>query len=364
MSASDTPPIYQDAENQGVLRTEDLRALASYYGLGRIRSLRVLNRGSGLHSKSVLQTDHGEYFLKYRSGKAAGSERIEEAHRVHRHLRRTGFPVPSLLVAPGSERTLFERNGAVYELTQFIHGTVYDRSRACTHSAGLMLARFHHAVAVMKPPNRCEVLSRPYHDETEVVSQLISAARQAVKRTQFTVSSDELEFLFDNLLSRYRAASCRAEEKGFFRWPRMIAHGDWHPGNLLFQSNSKVAAVLDLDSMRFEPRIADVANGLLQFSMQGGGNDPEDWPTEPDEERLTAFCKGYDDYNKTFMLSSPEIEVIPYLMIEALIAESLAPIASTGAFLNIAGDRFLRMVNRKIDWLMACADQIPPLLGE
>ena len=49
---------------------------------------------------------------------------------------------------------------------------------------------------------------------------------------------------------------------------------------------------------------------------------------------------------------APErLAVVRFLMIEALIAEAVAPIAATGSFGRIEGFRFLQMIGRKVKWL-------------
>ena len=53
-----------------------------------------------------------------------------------------------------------------------------------------------------------------------------------------------------------------------------------------------------------------------------------------------------------------EIRSVPSLMIEALIAEAVFPIAATGTFGRVEGLAFLMMVQRKIAWLNKHADRL------
>jgi len=124
-------------------------------------------------------------------------------------------------------------------------------------------------------------------------------------------------------------------------------HGDWHPGNVLFQSQF-VVAVLDFDSARIMPPVTDLANGALQFSIERGGRNLETWPDGCDLGRLRGFVAGYDEQQK---LSVAELQAVPWLMIEALIAESLGPIAATGRFAQLDGFAFLLTVARKVRWI-------------
>jgi len=64
--------------------------------------------------------------------------------------------------------------------------------------------------------------------------------------------------------------------------------------------------------------------------------------------RFKRFLRGYDE---VMLLSQAEIAAIPWLMIEALIAEAVFPIAATGQFGRMDGMAFLQMVTRKTKWL-------------
>jgi hypothetical protein len=61
------------------------------------------------------------------------------------------------------------------------------------------------------------------------------------------------------------------------------------------------------------------------------------------------------------LLSQAEIRTIPFLMIEALIAEAVFPVAATGSFGKVEGMPFLQMVQRKIHWLQKSYDRLVEL---
>jgi len=43
--------------------------------------------------------------------------------------------------------------------------------------------------------------------------------------------------------------------------------------------------------------------------------------------------------------------MIPWMMIEAMIAESSIPVANHGSFADLAGDAFMDLVWRKCEWV-------------
>ena len=86
----------------------------------------------------------------------------------------------------------------------------------------------------------------------------------------------------------------------------------------------------------------------------GGDEDVAKWPEYLDESRYKRFLRGYDSVYATspeLMLSVVEVQTIPWLMIEALIAEAVIPIANTGSFAKLEGAEFLKMVARKTAWI-------------
>jgi Ser/Thr protein kinase RdoA (MazF antagonist) len=144
-------------------------------------------------------------------------------------------------------------------------------------------------------------------------------------------------------------------------------HGDWHPGNTLYK-DGEIIAVIDFDSLRVSPRITDIANGVLQFSMKmGESEDVDSWPDSFRGHTIQSIVQAYDQFTVLPLMAS-ERSIIPALMVEALIVESAIPIHRTGTFGRIRGTSFLRMVERKLKWLEPRMERvievIQPSLGE
>jgi hypothetical protein len=96
----------------------------------------------------------------------------------------------------------------------------------------------------------------------------------------------------------------------------------------------------------------------LQFSIIGGDEDVAKWPDYCDESRFKRFLRGYDE---VMLLSQAELKAVPWLMIEALIAEAVFPIAQTGSFGRMEGLAFLIMVQKKVSWLQKNAQRLVDL---
>lgn len=331
-------------DREHLAASEAQEALA-HYELGALLSARELSRGSRRSPKLLIQTAAGTFLLKRRAARADRLERAAFSHELTRHLAERGLPVPRL-IATRDGRTLLELDQRLFEMYEYMAGEPYDASLSRTTSAGQMLARLHAAGADFQSGRAAPEHS--YHDLPAVRAGLNSIP--SVTSGHDSVIGREAELLAATqwLHERYDEAAAEANALGFGGWPRGVIHGDWHPGNLLF-SGPRVRAVLDLESARRAPRVVDVANGMLQFSIIRGGEDPLGWPAFFDEARARRFLLGYQT---EYPLPREQRSALPHLMLESLIAESVVPIAATGSFGRMPGFGVLMMVRRKVQWLL------------
>jgi Ser/Thr protein kinase RdoA (MazF antagonist) len=260
-------------------------------------------------------------------------------------LRRRSFPVPRILATRGGHKSVLVLNERTYELIEFVRGKGYDESLEQTMHVGRTLARFHRAVAEFR--SRWMPPGGGFHDNNTVRRGLNSIPTSAAGHDSVVGHEAELLGLVQELHERYDEAATEARRLVPDSLHARIIHGDWHPGNMLFRGR-KVCVVLDFDAARFAPRVNDVANGMLQFSILRGSGEPSEWPSFFDETRMRRFLMGYASREK---LSEQELRAIPHLMIESLIAESVMPIAMTGSFGGLPGFGVLQMVRRKVRWL-------------
>jgi len=323
----------------------ELTAVLRHYALGRIQRVEKQLKGSRRSPKAVVTTDKGRFLLKRRARGRDHPLKVAYAHAVQRYLFERGFPVPRLIPVRGGEDTMVILGDLIYEMFEFVPGHGYDGSLAATRDGGRVLARFHALLAQFE--SDWEPSRQGYHDNNTVRSNLNGIPAAIGKDDSVVGKESELLATVGRLFDAYEAAAERVDDAGFPDWPVQIVHADWHPGNMLFLKG-RVAAVIDYDSLHLLPPITDVANGALQFSILGGPIDPRQWPPELDEERFKQFLQGYD---AEIPLADDQMVVLPWLMIEALIAEAVMPIAATGSFGRLEGFRFLQMIMRKVNWL-------------
>lgn len=349
--STQSPP--REAPARATFEAGELAIVCSRYDIGVIEAVKEFRRGSGRAPKVVLKTDHGRYLLKRRTASRDTPARVAFTHAIQLHLAHRRFPLPRLIGTRTDGGTMLALGPYIYELFEFVAGNSYDGSLDATADAGRALGFFHRLLGSFQAGGYAPPVGS-YHSAPGLSDHFTAISSR--------LTSPEDASVIARISASYADATQRVDALGYPGWPLQIVHCDWHPGNMLFRG-SRVAAVIDYDTARRCPRIIDIANGALQFSMTMKGHDPLQWPEGLDEGRLKRFCRGYETV-KDCVISTAELEALPWLMIEALIVEAAVPIAATGSFAGLSGSAFLRMVDAKATWIRAHAARITSLLGE
>jgi homoserine kinase type II len=339
-------PIVDDVADWQRIESHELARVLSHYDLGVISSMRTYPRGSRRAPKLRISAERGEFLLKRRAPTRKDPLRVAFAHGMQLFLAEHEFPVPRLIGTRHDNNSMLQLDGWTYELFEFVEGRRHNRSTVQSKASGTTLGHLHRLLddheSEYEPP------SGTYH--AVEISGPLSQAPAAVVRVEPSANESGVVASCLTLREAYEESVERVTEFGYDQWAPSLLHGDWHPGNLLFREDA-IVAVLDFDSARQEPRIIDVANAALQFSMQmDHPDDPSSWPTALDAKRIRSLIQGYDVGAQT-SLRREEREVLPWLMMEALILESVIPIAANGRFARLPGAAFLEMVVKKVDWL-------------
>jgi aminoglycoside phosphotransferase (APT) family kinase protein len=343
MSASSTPEFEpMDLASVGRVEPErfgprELSEVCARYELGQVTSIREFRRGSPAAPKVVIEAARGKFLLKRRSPRTGDPFRVAFVHGIQLYLHAHGYPTPAIIGTRDDNNSILQRDGMVYELFRFVEGEPPSGRDGEVAAAGGALGRLHRLIAGHRPAWEGGATG------WRVGFDLEAALAAAVERVPETAEQ----------VARIRRPAAEAgaalDHSDLAARPMQIIHGDWHPGNLIMRDGA-VAAVLDFDSARYAPPLVELANGLLQFSMTRVGPDPAAWPYEPDEKRLILFWNAYsgEEPNRT---RTGDAELVPWLMIELLVAEAVRPIVETGRFGHLDAVTCLRMVDRKCAWL-------------
>ena len=326
--------------------SQELAQVLSHYDIGIIHELKPLAAGSRRAPKMVIASDQGKYLLKRRPKGKDDLFRVAFSHSVQVHLAEKNFAVTRLIETRDEKNTILQIDEHTYELFVFVSGIRYNGSAEATKDTGRQLAKFHLYTADFAEQNLTNTLKTSYHDSSNVRRQLKTIGSRKKDGLKLA-GGEEKSRVIDGLIILYNDSSIHVNELGFDSWDQQVIHGDWHPGNMLF-NESKLAAVLDFDSVKIAPAITDLANGMLQFSLVGNRPNPADWPAYLDQAKLIQFLDGY---REVIDLDKNKLDALLDMMIETIIAETVLPIAATGSFGHLSGFDFLKMIHRKAEWI-------------
>ena len=267
--------------------SQELDIVLCQYDIGLIKQTETLNVGNSGAPKKVVTTDRGRFLLKRRARGKDDVYHVAYSHIIQTYLAKKGFPVAGIVPTRDQNNTGIYMDNHVYELFNFVEGSRYDGSVEAVTDGGRNLALFHLKLSDFK--HSWKPLHRTFHDSPSVRRhlKLVIGSHKSSRH-----DGEDMRNIAEDLLNRYNRSSVSVNEVGFDSWPEQIVHGDWHPGNMLFDSQ-RVVAVLDFDSVKTAPVITDLANGVLQFSIVAGRPKPTEWPSYLDKNKLICFLAGY-----------------------------------------------------------------------
>lgn len=340
------------AHPRETFNSQELAVVLSNYDLGIVLNVTDFPRGSHAAPKAVVHTDRGRYLLKRRPRAEKDLFRVAFSHELQAYLASKNFPLPHLIGTRKDNVSMLKVGESIYEVFEFIEGGPYDGQHGSTYEAGKILGLYHKLVHEFE--SQYEPPRGHYHDAKTVYDAFSRVEEIVMKSPSAKGRGLEVTRTILELSQAYASAAQFVNDLGLNQWELQIVHSDWHPGNMIFR-DGHVVAVIDYDAARIRPRVTDVANGCLQFSLITGGRDLTTWVERADDERARRFLAGYDEIN---VLSQAELKSTPYLMQEALIAQAIPPILKTGTFAGLDAFAFLAVMLRKVRWLRAHADRI------
>ena len=118
-----------------------------------------------------------------------------------------------------------------------------------------MLGRFHLAAYSFSPPVSKDL---PRYDDPQIMREKLEKVRRTAKEEK----KEKIDFLI-NLTLRIEK---ELPNKLYYSLPHTYIHGDFHPVNLKFKEG-KVVGIFDFDWVSLQPRLRDIADGLLFFLL-------------------------------------------------------------------------------------------------
>ncbi len=314
--------------------SDEVTEILARYDIGSISSVRAYQRGSSRAPKALIESDQGEFLLKRRAPGRDDPTRIKFEHTVHRELRKAGYPVAEIMASKRSQSTAIRGRHGMYELFRFIrsnrcHGTISELE-AC----GAALSDFH---GILNDFEYSMPHKSGFHDVSRINRHMEKYSSRFSRRSRRVCNQ---------IRDCYTEAAHSVDSLGWSKWSTTIVHGDWHPGNVLFGEQSNVRVVLDFDNVRKEPRIVDIASGILHFGRYVTAlhkNEGSTWPVELHENSVKSFARGYASHATRSPVAT-ELAALPALIVEAIALETIPSLLREGRFGEHSANEFLPVV--------------------
>ncbi|MGJ8636618.1 MAG: phosphotransferase [Phycisphaerales bacterium] len=292
---------------------EEIMRVLEHYPIGTVQSVREMIAGSSEAPKAVIESERGKLMLKRRARGLEHASLVGFAHEVIIGCLGLGVCVPPLIGTAKDNNSMCQIGDRTYELFVFIEGTMFDQSLAHARQAGMLLGELHKAMDSVTTSFEATVESSVLNPERASAHQLTDETHRAVKRI--------LEYGLD---------SHRANAR-----PAAIVHGDWHPGNMIFEG-PEVVAICDFDNCRLGSRDRELAQAMVYLSMQRPttGSDQNAPNDKPSMDHLFEVWDGYCAMSP--VRASPRLiaGLLPAVLLDEALAS--APSQRGSALINVA----------------------------
>jgi homoserine kinase type II len=269
-----------------------------------------------------------QYVLR-RYQQSRSEQAIRSEHTALSHLHARDWPVATALACDGT--SVVEIDGARYALFQLLPG----RPRASASAAhyrmkGRLLARLHADLAACEMPQR-EGFGRLWELDITVAAQ----SPYATFNDLIFAFGQEQQGLARAMRAQKYAMLRELSTLGYGELPATLGHFDFQGDNLLFE-DGELSGLLDLDFIRLDARVADIA-----FSIAFDCRAPPAY-SEIEPGLVHAFVAGYAEHAR---LSDHEVQLIVPLARAAFVWNTTWWLAQWGAG---ARERALASVQRSL----------------
>ena len=306
---------------QNYILRSNREILSEHYDLGELIRKKRITRGyiNDSFEIEVLRDQRKSRYLlrRYRTGTQV--EKIRFEHALLNELQKRKFKFSPLIIATKEGTTYVKSGRHLFDQAKKNYAAIFSYlpgkdkyswdTPFCSDqeliSAAKILSLYHKSIYDWKG-----IIG---WTEPSIIHKFKLMAKQWKRYTRNIGKSPfDIYFLkqFDYLL---RILSKIPSKKAFDSMPRLVIHGDYHPGNIKFK-NGKVTGVFDFDWSRMDARCLDVGLAIIYFCSS--------WYETSDGnlllDRVENFLMSYQETAKEIKAVGPlnqlELEYLPEMI--------------------------------------------------
>jgi homoserine kinase type II len=287
-------------------QNEHISSVLANYDMDDVSAVHYAEGGTRNQNYEIWCKGKKEYFLRQRKVSSVIKDDIEFDHSLMDYLSDNDIIIPSPM--PNVyDKTFTEYNGSYYELSRYIDGHPFSRdSKDHLIIGGKNLARFH-SVGESFRWKKTKSIGRidPPGVAKATIEELFQNPRERRAFPELKRVLHELDMVENEL-----------NDDVFESLPQTLIHGDFHPGNIKYLNEQRLA-FFDLDWVSIQPRLQDLAYGILFFaSLREDDINPSDIYSltdacKPSIKKSSIFISAY---NSIAELSREELDFLPYFI--------------------------------------------------
>src|SRR3989338_1053277 len=293
------------------MQPETINQLKEKYGFAQLKDIQPL--GGLTNTNYVALTERGRVAIRQYAGRNCDRIRIE--HGALEHLISKGFPyiakpLHAVDYDPTTEiDTAICIDEKIYGIFEYIAGHTGLGTLEETIDAGKKLGLYHTALQDFGNGHQEGIAEKTIETSNVNLNHMYNYKR---------LNNDTISEKVKKAINRVRQTNKKLKQNRHLKnIPQVHNHADYHPGNIIYDCNGKVLAIIDMEaSYKYGPRIRDVVSGALFFS-----GDYSQYPeVRINMPKFTGFIQTYHQYAH---LSNKEIDLLPAAFIGYL-AEYIA----------------------------------------
>jgi Ser/Thr protein kinase RdoA (MazF antagonist) len=305
-----------------------------------------------MSAAALVRRPDGDVFVKRHDPRVRTARQLAAEHAFLSFLRERGEPVPAVRRTPAGA-SVVRRGGFAYEVHDLAPGLDLYRdvmswspfwSLRHARAAGAALARLHRAAAGFTRPARpqavlvssCDVITS--RDPVRAIGRMIGARPGLGRGLRGRSWPDDV--------TRHLVPRIRQAAPLLTRLTRQWGHGDWHPSNLTWTSDSAgadVAGIFDFGLANQTFAVHDLATAL-ERSTVAWLDLAESGRAAADLDAVSALLDGYESVRPLSPAETAALSaVLPVVHVEYALSEIeyFADVVASPANADLAYDGYL-----------------------
>lgn len=240
---------------------DKIQKICSQYDIGSHVSIKKVQEGV-LNDNYILETTTGKYFIK--SVREKTQDRLKMIYGVESLMKSRGIPAVTMLKTKSGDISVTDET-EVYTLYPFIEAENSNNYSGNDYKTmGEMLGKIH--IVGSGDVSSVLDLKQFKRPADETIVEKLRNYREEIKNKN---NQNEIDKIFSEYIDFKLVTAAKIKYVDLSN--NTLIHGDYHPGNLLMDKQTReIIGVCDWEKAEFGPRAYELARSLLYICFGDG----------------------------------------------------------------------------------------------